>query len=160
MCIRGNRSRGGFFNAKKSSSNSRARWWPLEDSGLQRREVARAIAASKSVISASARNGFTIADFVAMFALHTFRACRTRRANPRELISTSWIFAMLLTTDAYRICTVRRVQSSRAAADSPPLDLLRQQRQRADELTSRLAQRRKRASIAPPLHTAHMRMIL
>jgi len=130
-------------------------------------EVARAIAASQiPVISGVGHEtDFTIADFVADVRASTPSAAaelvvQTRREFDKHIADLRETLASLV---RYRLLEFsRRIHElSGRRGFRRPLDLLRQQRQRADELTSRLAhglranlqQSRKRFT------TAHLRIV-
>src|SRR6266478_3249937 len=130
-------------------------------------EVARAIAASEiSIISGVGHEtDFTIADFVADVRASTPSAAaelvvQTRREFDKHIADLREILAGLI---RYRLLELsRRVHEFSARPGfRRPLDLLRQQRQRADEMTSRLAlglrarleQSRKR------FNAAHLRIV-
>jgi exodeoxyribonuclease VII large subunit len=107
--------------------------------------VARAIAASKApVISAIGHEtDFTIADFVADVRASTPSAAaelvvQTRREFDKHIADLRETLASLV---RYRLLDLsKRVHELSARRGfRRPLDLLRQQRQRADEMTSRLA---------------------
>ena len=130
-------------------------------------EVARAIAASQIPIISGVghETDFTIADFVADVRASTPSAAaelvvQTRREFDKHIAE---LRGALTDQIRYRIlvlsCRVHELAGRRGFRR--PLDLLRQQRQRADELTSRLAlglraniqQSRKRFT------TAHLRIV-
>jgi exodeoxyribonuclease VII large subunit len=137
-----------FFNAKKMADalilarggGSMEDLWAFNEE-----PVARAIAASEiPVISGVGHEtDFTIADFVADVRASTPSAAaelvvQTRREFDKHIADLRDTFSGLI---RYRLLELsRRVHEISARRGfRRPLDLLRQQRQRADEMTSRLA---------------------
>jgi exodeoxyribonuclease VII large subunit len=130
-------------------------------------EVARAISASEIPIISGVghETDFTIADFVADVRASTPSAAaelvvQTRREFDKHIAD---LRSALVEQIRYRILVLHRRVHENAARRGfrRPLDLLRQQRQRADELTSRLAHGL-RANIRHSRHrftTAHMRIV-
>jgi exodeoxyribonuclease VII large subunit len=129
--------------------------------------LARAIAASEiPVISGVGHEtDFTIADFVADVRASTPSAAaelvvQTRREFDRRIADLRETLASLI---RYRLLEFSRRVHELAGRRGfrRPLDLLRQQRQRADEMTSRLAQGlRARLDLSRRrLHAAHVRII-
>jgi exodeoxyribonuclease VII large subunit len=159
-----------YFNAKKMvdvlilarGGGSLEDLWPFNEE-----VVARAIAASEiPVISGVGHEtDFTIADFVADVRASTPSAAaelvvQTRREFDKHIADLRETLAGLI---RYRLLEFSRRVHELSARHGfrRPLDLLRQQRQRADEMTSRLAlglrarleQSRKRFS------AAHLRIV-
>src|SRR5712692_673043 len=130
-------------------------------------EVARAISASEIPIISGVghETDFTIADFVADVRASTPSAAaelvvQTRREFDKHIAD---LRSALVEQIRYRILVLSRRVHENAARRGfrRPLDLLRQQRQRADELTSRLAHGL-RANIRHSRRrftTAHLRIV-
>src|SRR5262249_14964034 len=136
--------------------------WPFNEESL-----ARAIAASKiPVISGIGHEtDFTIADFVADVRASTPSAAaeivvQTRREFDKHIADLRETLAGTL---RYRLLELSRRlhELSGRRGFRRPLDLLRQQRQRADEMTARLAQGlRARLDQARRRYTvAHVQMV-
>jgi exodeoxyribonuclease VII large subunit len=159
-----------FFNRRKSvdvlilarGGGSLEDLWPFNEEAL-----ARAIAASTIPIISGIghETDFTIADFVADVRASTPSAAaelvvQTRREFDKHIAE---LRGALVEQMRYRIAVLSRRVHEFAARRGfrRPLDLLRQQRQRADEMTARLArglhasleQSRKRFTVA------HLRII-
>src|SRR5215472_12386170 len=113
--------------------------WPFNEEGL-----ARAIAASAIpvITGVGHETDFTIADFVADVRASTPSAAelvvRTRREFDKHVTD---LRAALAEQMRYRVLVLSRRVHELAGRSGfrRPLDMLRQQRQRADELTARLA---------------------
>jgi exodeoxyribonuclease VII large subunit len=159
-----------FFNAKKMvdvlilarGGGSMEDLWAFNEE-----VVARAIAASEiPVISGVGHEtDFTIADFVADVRASTPSAAaelvvQTRREFDKHIADLRETLAGLI---RYRLLEYsRRVHELSARRGfRRPLDLLRQQRQRADEMTSRLALglRARLKQSLKRFNTAHMRIV-